>query len=354
MTKRKAFTLVEMLVVVGILTLLASILFPAFAAVRVAAKRTKCLSNMRQLAIGIRDYCQQNDGFFPSTSSGYQPWNAIDPNARLSDGSLKYKLNGVLFSKGLDVLQCPADLGDDVNDGISKFKETGESYWFVDSTSLQGLGICAVMSDYGTWFEEDVGPNPGPTWDWFLSKMYGASNVDLLAEYHSVRGKVTSDYANKSEFYVPDLATKYSEHLKWKLRSHTTNPGIPTWTIPGSYYYYDNNTYIGLQANEALDVANGHVHVFDDTSGLWPHPVKTIDYWKYQSKKVCAVDRDGLLLSSGAINSNTGFWHGYPRMTDPNNSAKEWVRIHAAFLDGHAEGILLGKYSDVHNEHEYY
>ena len=63
---RAGFTLIELLVVIAIIGILASILFPAFARARENARRTACLSNVRQLGLGLNMYLQDYDEKFPS------------------------------------------------------------------------------------------------------------------------------------------------------------------------------------------------------------------------------------------------------------------------------------------------
>jgi prepilin-type N-terminal cleavage/methylation domain-containing protein/prepilin-type processing-associated H-X9-DG protein len=61
------FTLVELLVVIGIIAVLVSILLPSLNRAREAAKQTKCLSNLRQLGLAFVMYLNENKGAFPYT-----------------------------------------------------------------------------------------------------------------------------------------------------------------------------------------------------------------------------------------------------------------------------------------------
>lgn len=60
-----AFTLVEMLVALGIITVLAAILLPTVTAARRAAANTKCLSNLRQIGMAVAQYMSDNDQTIP-------------------------------------------------------------------------------------------------------------------------------------------------------------------------------------------------------------------------------------------------------------------------------------------------
>jgi len=62
---RKGFTLIELLVVVAIIALLAAILFPVFGRARERARQTGCMSNLKQIGLGLSQYVQDNDNAWP-------------------------------------------------------------------------------------------------------------------------------------------------------------------------------------------------------------------------------------------------------------------------------------------------
>lgn len=68
--KRHAFTLIELLVVIAIIAILAAILFPVFAQAREQARSTACLSNMKQIGLGVKMYAQDYDEEYPDGGYG--------------------------------------------------------------------------------------------------------------------------------------------------------------------------------------------------------------------------------------------------------------------------------------------
>jgi len=66
----RGFTLIELLVVIAIISILASILFPVFARARENARRASCMSNLKQIGLGMMMYVQDYDGRFPMAIVG--------------------------------------------------------------------------------------------------------------------------------------------------------------------------------------------------------------------------------------------------------------------------------------------
>jgi len=73
--QRKGFTLIELLVVIAIIAILAAILFPVFASAREKARSASCLSNTKQLALGLLMYASDYDQRAPDgVTTAWLPW----------------------------------------------------------------------------------------------------------------------------------------------------------------------------------------------------------------------------------------------------------------------------------------
>ncbi|CAN5598188.1 hypothetical protein BH11ARM2_BH11ARM2_34820 [soil metagenome] len=116
---KKGFTLIELLVVIAIIAILAAILFPVFAQAKKAAKKTSCLSNLKQLGTAFTLYEGDNDDTLPNAVfapngagvEGGWIYYATFPANTASAGSGFDATKGSLYPyvKNADVYICPSD-----------------------------------------------------------------------------------------------------------------------------------------------------------------------------------------------------------------------------------------------------
>jgi len=100
---RRAFTLLELLIVIGVVAALAALLLPAIARTREESRSVKCLANLRQLGQAALQYAQASDGSFPISTYD----NSLDWDFDLRSGSAK---PGILWigATTLAIQQCPS------------------------------------------------------------------------------------------------------------------------------------------------------------------------------------------------------------------------------------------------------
>src|SRR5689334_14036471 len=128
-TGRRGFTLVELLVVIGVIALLIAILLPSLKKARESAVRTQCASNLRQIHGAVVMYANENKGWLPQR---YEVRKRTLTAAEVAKGykvnTLEEGVQTVLAPySGKEIFRCPADAGD-AADATPVFDRIASSY----------------------------------------------------------------------------------------------------------------------------------------------------------------------------------------------------------------------------------
>jgi prepilin-type N-terminal cleavage/methylation domain-containing protein/prepilin-type processing-associated H-X9-DG protein len=153
------FTLIELLVVIAIIAILAAILFPVFSQARERARRTGCLSNLRQIGMAFQMYIQDNDETYPwLISEGFAKilgpdgvtTNRVAPSLQGQRGLfMEYAL--FPYYKSYGIFLCPTN-----NGNWRGFHADGRPNWPTNSYAYMYGGVGAAPSPDMSAVEEWV------------------------------------------------------------------------------------------------------------------------------------------------------------------------------------------------------
>lgn len=148
---RKAFTLLEILIVTVIISIIGAVSLSVFARVRTKSYETNCLSNLHQIGSAISLYQQDYDGFFPHggdpTDIRTDIWDDVGNGKFGSEAHQLQPLQVVLrpYVNNFETWHCPADNGFDYDDVANRkvnarptsFEAFGTSYYYRTSLTLK-------------------------------------------------------------------------------------------------------------------------------------------------------------------------------------------------------------------------
>jgi prepilin-type N-terminal cleavage/methylation domain-containing protein/prepilin-type processing-associated H-X9-DG protein len=192
--KRGGFTLIELLVVIAIIAILAALLLPALKGAKEQSMGIKCMSNMRQMALGWRMYAQENREYVVLASAGGNPalnkyaWTSqeesfsdnpfnYDPNVDITTGPLYPYINSFW------VYRCPADTSVINHNGqlLPRVRTVSMNFFF---GGFGGTGATNAGVSWGNLYPlymktTDLIPrqSPGPSQTWvFLDERQDCIN----------------------------------------------------------------------------------------------------------------------------------------------------------------------------------
>ena len=230
MCKHKGFTLIELLVVIAIIAILAAILFPVFSRARDQANKATCTSNMRQIAIAVQMYSDNNNSVFPRGEF----WDIDKPYTESYLWSSALCIGPYLKETG--VYRCPTDSFGPRDDSAFGFKPPRRpahiSYLANSATPAANFAMFGVSAPKGIMPLLDIrfGNTPVPSTK--ASSVTRPSEIIMIAEgkyeyydkmwqcglwlnneidwcYNAAGAGISADWQIKLLVYAPESARWY-------------------------------------------------------------------------------------------------------------------------------------------------
>jgi prepilin-type N-terminal cleavage/methylation domain-containing protein/prepilin-type processing-associated H-X9-DG protein len=200
----RAFTLVELLVVIGIIAVLIGLLLPSLSRARESAKRVKCLSNLRSLATSLILYADGSKGWLPNMN----PLNTVNDDNAATE--VLVALNRE-FIKSPGVFHCPSDEDPEPQDIVT--------------ADYNAPNSARVSYDfYSVWWEPENGP-----------KLVRVKDAPLVWDLDGGRPLIRYQNHGRTGGNVA-----YSDgHADWQWQAEWD---APNWPNPAKKYYPKGNS----------------------------------------------------------------------------------------------------------------
>lgn len=224
----RGFTLIELLVVIAIISILAAILFPVFARARENARRASCLSNLKQIGLGVMQYTQDYDERMPFSqryggvwkediapyTSRYGPKTQIYrcPSSYLNDRGGNYSLHDFgNYGANTAVFVQSGNAGNPSNPvnptlALAALAAPSTTYMLMDA-GIDYIAASNAWKPDGTSPRYLPGTGPG-----------SADNLTATGTWNSTYSELTSDFASGRHFGGVNVAFA-DGHVKW-VKSH--------------------------------------------------------------------------------------------------------------------------------------
>ena len=213
------FTLIELLVVVAVISLLAAILFPVFARARENARRASCMSNLKQMGLGVMMYVQDYDEKYPPA---YIPAPGPSPDGQTAPWSSSLWLWQQIiypYTKSSQIYRCPSNPTSRkelfvLNYGVNSLMVAIPPQTTVSMATVDFAANTYMIMDAG-YFELQPVDIYSPT----ASQHYLPGTAKLVASPPTLDSDYIDDFASGRHFLGVNMCFA-DGHVKW-LKSST-------------------------------------------------------------------------------------------------------------------------------------
>jgi prepilin-type N-terminal cleavage/methylation domain-containing protein/prepilin-type processing-associated H-X9-DG protein len=145
--RKSGFTLIELLVVISVIALLLSVLLPALQKAKEAARTTVCASNVKQIALAQRLYCEENgDKVVPMTPYSGQDYYWFHKIVPYLSGYSKKDSAGRILDADLEIARCPSAIKEPDFDNRTWTYGTSKHSWAANQI-VGGYGMNGWITD---------------------------------------------------------------------------------------------------------------------------------------------------------------------------------------------------------------
>ncbi|MBC8135919.1 MAG: DUF1559 domain-containing protein [Fibrella sp.] len=241
----RAFTLIELLVVIAIIAILAAILFPVFAQAREKARQTSCLSNEKQLGLGVLQYVQDYDEMFPAASNVW-----VD----------SWSITTQPYVKTYAVFRCPSDSELELRPALIPWAGVSISYGANMNNNGYAFGSFKALGPFGLGNES--------TGFWHIPSLtladikQPASGV-MLAEKHNGDSRALGGDGNASNYSCGFTEASWVGNI-----DGTTPSRIPDGTRAAAKYPNGPNGAVSSRHSEMANFlfCDGHAKAMKPAS----------------------------------------------------------------------------------------